>query len=95
MVEKGSKRVELEGGNDKKQITVVFAGGLIEDFLPIQLVYEGTTFKCHPSGVEFFADWLIHVSATFNHWCNERLCSFTSPRSLHIKEEGNGVLLHW
>jgi len=67
--EKGSKRVELEGVNDKRQITAVFAGSLIGDFLPVQLVYEGTTSKCHPSGVDFPADWFI--SATPNHWFNE------------------------
>ena len=69
MAEKGSKRVELEGVNDKRQITAVFAGSLTGDFLPVQLVYEGTTSKCYPSGVNFPADWLI--SATPNHWCNE------------------------
>ena len=70
MAEKGSKRVELEGVNDKRQITAVFAGSLTGDILPVQLVYEGTTSKCHPNGVDFPADWLI--SATPNHWCNEQ-----------------------
>ena len=69
MVEKESKRVELEGVNDKRQITAVFAGSLTGDFLPVQLVYEGMTSKCYPNGVDFPADWLI--SATPNHWCNE------------------------
>jgi len=71
MAEKGSKKVELEGVNNKRQITAaVFAGSLMGDFLPVQLVYEGTTSwsKCYPSGVDFPADWLI--SATPNHWCN-------------------------
>jgi len=68
-MDNGSKRVELEGVNDKRQITAVFAGSLMGDFLPVQLVYEGTTSKCYPSGVDFPADWLI--SATPNHWYNE------------------------
>lgn len=34
----GSKRVEIAGLQDKRQITAVFAGSLTGDFLPIQLV---------------------------------------------------------
>ena len=37
---RGSKRVEIAGLQDKRQITAVFAGSLIGNFLPIQLVYQ-------------------------------------------------------
>ena len=39
----GSKRVEIAGLDDKRQITALFAESLMGDFLPIQLVYQGKT----------------------------------------------------
>ena len=46
---KGSKRVEMKGIEDKRQITAVFCGTLCGEFLPIQLIYTGKTDRCHPS----------------------------------------------
>lgn len=63
---KGSKRVEVVGMGDKRQIT---AGSLSGDFLPMQLMYQGKTTKCLPS-VTFPEDW--NITFTINHWCNER-----------------------
>ena len=41
---------------------------LLDDhFLPIQLVYQGKTFKCHP--FQFLSNW--HITHSHNHWCNE------------------------
>ena len=68
MTIEGSKRIELIGHDDKQQITATFARTLTGLFLPIQLVYEGKTTKCHPS-IEFPKGW--HVTHTANHWCNE------------------------
>jgi len=68
MATEGSKRIELIGQDDKRQITAAFAGTLTGQFLPIQLVYEGKTTKCHPS-IEFPKGW--HMTHTANHWCNE------------------------
>ncbi len=68
MEKEGSKRVEIAGVDDKRQITAVFAGSLTGDFLPPQLVYKGKTAKCLPS-VSFPADW--HVTISHNHWSNE------------------------
>ena len=68
MEKERSKRVEIAGINDKRQITAVFAWSLIGDFLPVQLVYKGTTTKCLPS-VSFPPKW--HITATHNHWCNK------------------------
>ena len=39
----GSKRVEVTGVNDKRQITTVFCGSLTGDFLLPQLIYKGKT----------------------------------------------------
>lgn len=48
MEKQGEKRVEMVGVNDKRQITAVFCGTLLGDFLPIQLIYKGKTNRCHP-----------------------------------------------
>ena len=45
MAKEGSKRVEIVGVNDKRQITAVFAGSLAGDFLPVQLVHQGKTIR--------------------------------------------------
>ena len=69
MAKEGSKRVEIAGIDDKRQITTIFAGTMAGDFLPPQLIYQGKTAKCLPS-VEFPSDW--HVTHTENHWSNEK-----------------------
>ena len=38
-------------------------------FLPLQLIYQGTTDRCLPKGVGFPDDW--YVTYTANHWSNE------------------------
>ena len=68
MANKGSKRVEMKGIEDKRQITAVFCGTLCGEFLPLQLIYKGKTERCHPS-YSFPADWCITHSS--NHWSNE------------------------
>lgn len=64
----GSKRVEISGVNDKHQITAIFCGTLTGDFLPIQLIYQGKTARCHPN-FEFPSDW--HVTHSPKHWSTE------------------------
>ena len=68
MEKEGSKRVEIAGIEDKRQITAVFGCTITGDFLPIQIIYKGKTKKCLPS-FAFPPDW----QATFshNHWSNE------------------------
>ena len=62
MEKEGSKRVEVVGINDKRQITAVFAGSITGNFLPIQLVYQGKTSRCLPT-VDFPPSWNItHTS---------------------------------
>ncbi len=43
MEKKGTKRVELVATDDKRQITEVFGCSMAGDFLPIQMIYKGTT----------------------------------------------------
>ena len=70
MDKKGTKRVEISGIDDKRQITAVFCGSLSGDFLPLQLIYKGTTDKCLPSSITFPPDW--HITYTSNHWSNNK-----------------------
>ena len=77
MAKEGSKKVEIAGLNDKRQITAVFAASMAGDFLPPQLVYKGTTKACLPT-VEFPKGW--HITCTHNHWCNESTVKITSQR---------------
>ena len=63
---KGSKRVEITGIGDKRQITAVLCGTLAGDFLPPQLIYQGKAQACLPR-YKFPKDWHI----TPNHWSNE------------------------
>ncbi len=58
MAKEGSKRVEIAGIDNKRQITAVFAGTMAGEFLPPQLIYQGKAAKCLPL-VEFPSDWHI------------------------------------
>ena len=65
---KGSKRVEIAAVDDKRQITALFTCTLSGKFLPMQLIYKGTTPRCLPKNVPFPKDW--HLTYTENHWSN-------------------------
>ena len=67
MEEKGSKRVEVAGFNDKQQITAVFCASLTGEFLSLQLIYQGKTPACLPR-YAFPNDW--NITFTPNHWSN-------------------------
>ena len=69
MEQKGTKRVEIVAIDDKRQITAVFGCSLSGNFLPVQLIYAGTTERCLPKNVPFPTDW--HITCTANHWSNE------------------------
>ena len=64
-----SKRVEISGAIDKRQITAVFCGSLTGDFLPLQLIYKDKTTRCHPQ-FQFPLDW--HVTHSPKHWWTEQ-----------------------
>ena len=68
MDRRGVKRVEITGLSDKRQITAVFCGSLIGDFLPVQVIYKGKTSRCHPS-FSFPSDW--HITHSPRHWSTE------------------------
>ena len=68
MEQRGAKRVEMVGVNDKRQITAVFCGSLTGDFPPIQVIYKGKTSRCHPH-FTFPPGW--HVTHSPKHWSTE------------------------
>ena len=68
MAEEGATRIELVGLNDKRQITYVFCGNILGAFLPIQVIYQGKTNRCHPH-FEFPPQWDITHSP--KHWSTE------------------------
>ena len=68
MDQRGSKRVEMKGVDDKRQITAVFCGTLTGDFLPVQLIYKGKTSRCHPK-LKLPSGW--HVTHSPKHWSTE------------------------
>ncbi len=65
---KGSKRVEIAGSGDKRQITALLCGTMAGEFLPPQLIYQGKTSACLPKH-KFPSNW--HITCTPNHWSNE------------------------
>ena len=65
---KGSLRVEVAGVTDKRLITALFCGSASGDFLPVQIIYQGKTNRCHPK-YKFPTDW--HVTHAPKHWSNE------------------------
>ena len=69
MDQRGAKRVEITGLKDKWQTTAVFCGTIQGDFLPVQVVYKGTTQCCHPR-FKFPPGW--HVTHSKNHWLMEQ-----------------------
>ena len=68
MEQAGSKRVEINGISSKQQITAVFCGSLTGDFLPVQLIYQGKTSRCHPT-FDFPDNW--HITHSPRHWSTE------------------------
>ena len=68
MERQGERRVEMVGVNDKRQITAIFCGTMLGEFLPLQLIYKGKTNRCHPK-FSFPLDW--HITHSPNHWSNE------------------------
>ena len=64
----GEKVIQVAGSDDKRQFTAVLAVSLTGNHLPPQLIYQGTTKRCHPS-TKFPDDW--DIWQTSNHWSNE------------------------
>ena len=68
MDEEGSKRVEIVGVNDKRQITAVLCVTKSGHYLPPQIIYAGKTARSLPKP-KFPKEW--HVTFTENHWSNQ------------------------
>ena len=71
MEEEGSKRVEVAGKDDKLQLTALLVCS-ISGFFPMQLVYQGKTFRSLPK-YQFPSDW--DIVFTLNHWAMSLQCS--------------------
>ena len=68
MERQGTKHVDLVGAGDKRLITAVFCGSLVDDFLPIQVIYAGKTTRCHPR-YEFPSN--CDITHSPKRWSNE------------------------
>ena len=95
---KGGKSVPLVGKGKYKQINGTFSCTKSEIFLPMQLINQGKTNRCHPTGIEFPEGF--NITHTKNHWSNEdkvieHLESIIFPfakskrADLHLEEEQN------
>ena len=68
MEEQGTKRIEVIGKDDQRQVSAVFGGTMTGDFLPPQLIYEGKAERCLP-WYKFPAAW--YVTQSESHWSNK------------------------
>ena len=66
--EKGTKRIEIAGLDDKRQIIVLLSCTVKGKLLPTQVIYGGKTPACLPKVVSP-KDW--YLCYTENHWSNE------------------------
>ena len=64
MVKKGSKSIEVAALNDKHIVTAPLTVTMSGTFLPIQILYQGKTDRCHPT-YKFPDDFEIYH--THNH----------------------------
>ena len=65
---KEAKQVPLRGFDDQRQITAVAGCTLDCQLLPLQLLYQGKTDRCHPALVNFPKQW--DIFHTESHWTN-------------------------
>ena len=65
---KGGKSVPVVVKGKSKQITGTFSCTKSGIFLPMQLIYQGNTNCCHPTGIEFPEGF--NITHTKNHWSN-------------------------
>lgn len=68
---RGSKRVEIRHGGDKRTITAVLGATACGEKLPAQLIYGGKTTRSLPSsdGLDI-DDW--HLTCNPSHWATEK-----------------------
>ena len=71
--EKGAKEVPGIAADDKRALTIDFALTADGQVVPPQVIFEGTTDRCHRENTCYFEKngWLIRHSC--NHWSNTDL----------------------
>ena len=91
MEKHGTKHVEIATADDNWQITGLFTTAT-DQFLPIQLIYEGSTSRCLPSAVKFPKGWNITCSPnhcsngdTMIEYINEILILFITVKRKELK----------
>ena len=89
MNQKGEKAVPILGTADYRQITGTFSVTMSGHFLPMQLIYQGKTDRCHP---KYTFPSSFNVTHTPNHWSNEQtsidlIKEILAPYLLKTREE--------
>ena len=64
----GEASVPVTNSSDYRQITGTFGISMAGEFLPIQLIYQGKTNKCHPN---YNFPNGFPITHTPNHWSSE------------------------
>jgi hypothetical protein len=65
---KGAAAVAVLGAEDKRQITACLASSMHGDLLPLQLIFTGTTSRCHPPATDNSGAAGVHITHSANHW---------------------------
>ena len=65
----GTKSVPTLGNDDKRQITAVVASSADGDLLPLQLIYQGKSDRCHPQLHSVSSKF--HITHSQNHWSTQ------------------------
>ena len=68
LTKKGEASVPITNNSDYRQITGTFGISMAGEFLPIQLIYQGKTNKCHPN---YNFPNGFRITHTTIHWSNE------------------------
>ena len=64
----GKASVPITNSSDYRQITGTFGISMVGEFLPIKLIHQGKTNKCHPN---YNFPNGFHITHMPNHWSNE------------------------
>ena len=87
--EKGSRQVSIKSLDDKHEITVLLAVNMSGEALPGQVIYQGTTDRCHPR-YEFPGSW--QVPLTSSHWSTkDTILEYIDKVLDHFLPEKTGI----
>ena len=64
----GTTSVSSIGAEDKRQITACIASSLSGKLLPLQLIFTGTSNRCHPAATPASTAAGVHITHSANHW---------------------------